>query len=95
MDEVKDIIVSKKSLKKIEEMDYPEEEIKEEKYIYVDPPKLPQVPKDISDIQFVNINLKRQTWNWKITMPKCGKLNQFKGLYLRAPEGEGPAQLCF
>jgi hypothetical protein len=64
-----------------------------ETFIYVDPPKLPQPPKDIIDIELVEISIAKQAWVWKITMPRCSQYNQFKGLYLRAPEGEGPAEV--
>ena len=44
--------MSKISLKRIEDDFVSVEETKEEKYIYVDPPKIPQVPKDIIDLEF-------------------------------------------
>ena len=90
MDEVRDILISKKNKNRQEE-EYTPTVNYEEKYVYINPPREPELPKDITDLIFLKINLEKQTWDWRFIMPRCGKLNQFKGLFLRAPEGEGPA----
>lgn len=87
MDEVRDMIISKKPLTRDTEEHYEEEEVKEERYIYVDIPRPPQKPKDITNIIFLNKNLTNQSWNYRLCMPICGKLNQFQGVYIRAPDG--------
>ena len=86
MDEVRDLIISKKQLERDNE-EYEVEEVKEERYVYVDIPRPPQKPKDITNIIFQSINLKNQSWIYRLCLPMCGKLNQFQGVYLRAPEG--------
>jgi hypothetical protein len=70
-----------------------EEEPRQEKFIYIAPPKQDEVPKDIMSIELLKIDLQKQCFLYKVKMPNCSKYNQFKGLFLRAPEGEGPFEL--
>lgn len=42
------------------------------RYIYVEPPKLPQPPKDLYNVKLIGADLKHQSWIWRFFMPKCG-----------------------
>lgn len=93
-DEARDIIIEKKCKlmeKSTEESLQAEKEEVTTKYVYVEVPKTPEVPKDIYNAKLIKKNLANQSWIWRIFLPTCSNYNQFKGLYLRAPEGEGPS----
>lgn len=74
-DEVRDFIIKKEHHQPLEgTLDIEQPEVK---YIYVEPPKLPERPKDLYDVQLVRVDLIKQCWVWRFYMPKCSSYNQY------------------
>lgn len=83
-DEYKDVIIVKSEDSRLKECEPSYYEEKKIEYIYVEPVKVPQPPKDLRDLTFLKIDLLKQCYKYQFDLPSSDKSNPLGGIFIRS-----------